>query len=92
MNRPNKITYSAAGIAATAIAGWQMWPAFDSIFFTQAEAADVAQVQRATNYRDRIAILELQLLHETDPEEITMLREVLQYYQGRLRELEDGEP
>ena len=91
MNRANKTAYSAAGIAATAIAGWQMWPAFDGIFFTQAEAADVAQVQRATNYRDRIAILKLQLLHETDPQEITMLRDVLEYYQGRLREIEDGE-
>ena len=85
-----KTTISLATIGALAVVGWQIWPVVDGVFFTQAEAADVAQVQRRVNYQDRVDIVELHLKHETDPEEIAKLQAEADYYRERIRKLDDA--
>ena len=90
MNKP--VTYTLAGVTAGALSLWQLWPAFDAVIFTQAEASDVAQVQRQLNYEDKAAIAELKLLHETEPEEIDKLKAELEYYNLKILELKEVDP
>ena len=87
MNKP--VTYTLAGVTAAALSLWQLWPAFDAVIFTQAEASDVAQVQRQLNYEDKEAIAELKLKHEIEEHEIQALEAEIEYYRQRLRELKE---
>ena len=89
VNKP--ATYTLAGVAAAALSLWQLWPAFDAIIFTQAEAADVAQVQRQLNYEDRRDIAELRLKHEVEQIEIDKLRAEIEYYTLKILELRELE-
>ena len=87
MNKP--VTYTLGGLAALSATLWQLWPAFDAVIFTQAEASDVAQVQRQLNYEDKEAIAELKLKHEIEEHEIKALEAEIEYYRQRLRELKE---
>ena len=89
MNKP--VTYTLGGLAALSATLWQLWPAFDAVIFTQAEASDVAQVQRQLNYEDKAAIAELKLLHETEAKEIDKLEAELEYYNLKILELKEVE-
>ena len=87
MNKP--VTYTLGGLGALAVSLWQLWPAFDAVIFTQAEASDVAQVQRQLNYEDKEAIAELKLKHEIEAHEVKALEAEIEYYRERLRELKE---
>ena len=82
---------SLAGIAAIAVTGWQLWPAIDGVFFFEAEASDVQTVNRRKHYETKRDIARLELKHETDPEDINKLKDEIDYYTEKLREIDDGE-
>ena len=90
MKRSTTILSSVAGACGLAAGLWSLWPAFDGIFFTQAEASDVAEYQRQVNYEDRIAILNLQLEHETDPEERLKIQAAVDYYVNQIRKMDEA--
>ena len=90
MKRSTTLLSSVAGACALAAGLWSAWPAFDGIFFTQAEASDVAEVQRRINYQDRVDIAKLRLEHETRDESIRQLRAEIDYYESKIRELDDA--
>lgn len=86
-----KASYSVAGIAALAVAGWQLWPAIDGLFFFEVEAAEVLDIRKRQLYETRRDLARLKAEHESDPEEVAKLRAIEQYYADKLREIDNGE-
>ena len=76
---------------AAIVAIWQLQPVFDAVIFTEAEGADLAEINRRQHYRDRLDIAKLQLEHEVDADEIAQLKAEIEYYENRLRQMDEGE-
>lgn len=49
----------------------------------------MAQVQRRVNYQDRVDIAKLRLEHESDEESIRQLQAEIDYYESKIRVLDD---
>ncbi len=70
---------------------YQLGPFFDSVFFTEAEGADLADTSRRQWYMDRLEIAELKLLHaETDAQKAEF-EAIILYYSSKIVQLDEGE-
>ncbi len=85
-----KTTYSLTAVVALAVGGWQLWPAVDGIFFTELEAADFSEVTRRRHYQTQIDVLMLKQKHAQTSAEIASLQDQIDYYAGKIRELNEG--
>ena len=88
-----KTTISLTALVALAVGTWQLWPAVDGIFFTELEAADFSEVARRRHYQTQIDVAKLRQKHAITSEEIAMIQDEIDYYTGKIRELnEDATP
>lgn len=88
-----KTAISLSAVLAVAVGTWQIWPAVDGIFFTELEAADFSEVARRRHYQTQIDVAELRKKHAMTSEEIAMIQDEIDYYVGKIRELnEDATP
>ena len=90
MNGGTKTTVSLTAACALAVGIWQTWPAVDGIFFTEIEAADFSEVARRRHYQTQIDVLVLQQKHAKTSDEIAALQDEIDYYRGKIRELNEG--
>ena len=85
-----KTAISVSAVVALAVGGWQVWPAVDGIFFTELEAADFSEVARRRHYQTQIDVAELRKKHALTSEEIALIQDEIDYYRGKIRELNEG--
>jgi len=85
-----KTAISLSAVVALAVGGWQIWPAVDGIFVTESEAADWSEVARRRHYTTQIDVLELRKKHAMTSEEIAAIQDEIDYYRGKIRELNEG--
>ena len=81
---------SLSAVLAVAVGIWQLEPAIDGIFFSESEAADFSEVARRRHYTTQIDVLELRQKHAITSEEIAMIQDEIDYYRGKIRELNEG--
>ncbi len=85
-----KTAISLSAVLALAVGSWQIWPAVDGIFFTELEAADFSEVARRRHYTTQIDVLMLRQKHAITSEEIAVIQDEIDYYRGKIRELNEG--
>ena len=85
-----KTAYSLTAFCALAVGVWQTLPVVDGIFFTELEAADFSEVARRRHYTTQIDVLQLRQKHAITSEEIAMIQDEIDYYRGKIRELNEG--
>ena len=85
-----KTAISFSAVLALAVGGWQIWPAVDGVFFTELEAADFSEVARRRHYQTQIDVAELRKKHALTSEEIALIQDEIDYYKGKIRELNEG--
>ncbi len=83
-------------LSLTAVTGlmagiWTSLPLIDSLIFFEAEAAEVLDIRTRQLYETRRDLARLKAEHETDPEEIAKLKAIEQYYDEKIREIDNGE-
>ena len=90
MKRATILT-SVAGACTLAAALWTLWPAFDGIFFTEAEGADLADINRRQFYLNRRDIAELNLKHAVDEIEAAKFQAMVDYYEAKVARMNEGD-
>ena len=91
MNGGTKTTVSLTALVALAVGVWQLWPAVDGIFFTEAEGADLADINRRQFYLNRRDIAELNLKHATDEIERAKYQAMVDYYDAKVARMNEGD-
>jgi|TARA_Y100000296_G_C5113106_1_gene226204 hypothetical protein len=85
---PRALAALSTGLLAVFALQTEISSRLDGFILTEVEAADFAEQQRLTNYRQELRILELKLHHETDGEQRRALYDAISYYRDQIRTLE----
>ena len=70
---------------------WQTIPLWDSLVFSEAEGADLAEVSRRQWYMDRLDIAELRLEHADTDAQIEEYQAMAAYYPAKIAQMDEGE-
>lgn len=82
---------SLTAVVTLAAGVWQMLPLMDSLIFSEAEGADLADVSRRQWYINQRDIAQLRRLHAETPAREAEFQAVIEYYEAKILQLDEGE-
>ncbi len=88
-NKP--LIYSLTAVLALGTGIWQTLPLIDSLIFSEAEGADLADVSRRQWYINQRDIAQLRLKHAETEGRRSEFQAVVEYYEAKILQLDEGE-
>ena len=85
------LIYSLTALLALATGIWQTLPLIDSLIFSEAEGADLADVNRRQWYINQRDIAELRKEHAETEARQAEFQAVVEYYEAKILQLDEGE-